>query len=81
MVLKCFRLGRPLPPLTCQLAVNALRVRIDSHGCTVLPYDSRLPPECPSSTHTRTSVHELYQSRRHAGNGFLKIRCRVSSGA
>jgi hypothetical protein len=32
MVLKCFRLGRPLPPLTCQLAVNALRVRIDSHG-------------------------------------------------
>jgi hypothetical protein len=31
-VLKCFRLGRPLPPLTCQVAVNALRVRIDSHG-------------------------------------------------
>ena len=25
MVLKCFRLGRPLPPLTCRLAVNALR--------------------------------------------------------
>lgn len=77
MVLKCFRLGRPLPPLTCQLAVNALRVRIDSHG------RDPLAPFCLTTAGFRPSAHymKLYQSRRHAGNGFLKIRCGVSSGA